>query len=1505
MEYERYRYICEFCKGSFDKLENLNKHVQHIHTVHTSTKENRICSLCGAQCLKIEGYRNHLRHLHGRNEEGQVYAFKCFNDFLMWKNDLEKKNYCKYGMRMPPKRLQSGEKIHVYQCDSSDPSSKEKKTGVAVKENCPALISAIESAKTHGVKVEIWDSHVGHVIPNGEGMNSIISSFGVAEITYPSDQSYHSVGMDENIFILPESSNSSFSESFGSEFSKKKNSRSRDKTKKIKLCEDVSQSFSQKFAYKKDPSKKTGSMCHSLASVACMKASTKKKVETSALSTVTDSVTEAVSTISSSSSNTQVTSSVEEISNEVSVDCSISDFNCKPKTEENRVLPVSPHKAESAENDDISITPDMIGKQPTFAVIGEGPLSGHVVLLNTVPPSIKDQTTVHSPNQNLIPIGSAISVETVPTKKDKPSNNSEINNIIPDVVIYPVASENEKILPIKNISGIVQNPNSFKDSKVSSPSILKKIKKVGQNSIKKYGKKNTFVSGKDTSVLGKRKASPEKNIYPVSPKPILPSNIINSIHLVSSTPNMSTSNIKGIIPHSVPLKETNSVQHNNSTPSNSISNFTSTVPVYSNSKTRDSLPTSKDSTGNQTVLSSFPPGQAFMSINNNLIPIGTLGTPILQSNLNSSFVLTSTVPTSPIIRPIQTAANFTPLTSRLPVTSANASLQTLNSKVLDNEKLPAALPASGYKDDTGTSNIVLIPQTKIGSSVSFSSPLMSYSIRTTTSNSVGPNRIQPIISNPLVSGGINSVIPRPLISSGIGPVFTRIAPGTQIISTPLLPTNTQFIPAPLLTNQRNSRPILQTKGSSLPSSLIGQPSIAIVTSTNVFPKSIISTTVSNAVKVQKVNLPVTKNVKNPSVPVSKKNKTTIVSEHMKVSNVVINTQPIISTPAINIPQLSSIAPQKPGAFIFESSGDVYMLEPVDENVQSKKEYDQNVEKTSMSVCNSNEEISSDLINNSDKIVEPAHSDVSKEDDLFNTTESACSDTSKEDDFSKAIESSSSDSSKEGGFCSIAESTPSDTNKDNELCKSTPLNKSKEHCLSNLHLEKGDVVENQNNLDVKTDGKLKSLSPSKMFVSSPLEPKNSVQIKSITQEKRPLKDDDIEILKKVKYYQMEMKYLNSLAECKQLKLELAKAQMKNREMEERRFTDRILNNQLEKGTSNTDVFVQLTENLESKRDTNINELAGNLVIDIDSLNDQDSNIRMNINKCIEIIETDQSSHSANQENNNINLNNHCKHDNNLDKKQLDSKISNDLESKTDDIENKKGDFEDQNMDCNDLDNQTKTKEGFEEHSLDISDEQSYDCNLSDQINSIDSDEEKSVNTNESDSVSISKCIENNTKTDQSILDTEPTKQFSDKENDPVFLDSNTSDKEINFRNSKFFKENPLNSNAVEKSSNTNCELSALQNLDEGKELKCINNEIADSIKSKDKEIQDAISCEVFHHDAIKELESRYKTDECLDIFTMIRTSVLRGLHDEVKTLYDENEKLHEMLKKRRSRKNHSQ
>ncbi|GBM26842.1 hypothetical protein AVEN_11458-1, partial [Araneus ventricosus] len=349
---------------------------------------------------------------------------------------------------------------------------------------------------------------------------------------------------------------------------------------------------------------------------------------------------------------------------------------------------------------------------------------------------------------------------------------------------------------------------------------------------------------------------------------------------------------------------------------------------------------------NPILLNSFPPGQTFMSINNNLIPIGTPTAPLLPSNFSPGFVLTSPVPPSPVARPVRPMMTYSRLASRLPVTSSTLPIGSSDKRTQNKQTSIGTAAHVKTPPRTSTVPLLLIPNSgsQIGPSVPFSSPFAASSVNSTLSSSIRPNRTQPIISNSIISSSGCPVLPRPLISNSGAPVFTQLSPGTRLIPTPIIPS----IPAPFLSNngQRISRPLLQNvslltnpgqqvprsilQSISFPAPLIGQPAVVPAA-----PRAIISTTVSNAIKVQKVQLPFSKTiVTNPSVTLAGiSSVTTSLSESTKVSSVVLNTEPISSAPAISIPPLASIGSHKPGSVIFESQGDMYMLEPVEENSQ--------------------------------------------------------------------------------------------------------------------------------------------------------------------------------------------------------------------------------------------------------------------------------------------------------------------------------------------------------------------------------------------------------------------------------------------------------------------------------------------------------------------------------------------------------------------------------------------
>ncbi|GFS85546.1 uncharacterized protein NPIL_150541 [Nephila pilipes] len=1416
MEHERplNAYVCPFCKGSFDRLENLNKHVQQIHAVRSSTKENRLCPLCGIQCIKIEGYRNHLRHIHGLNDEGQVVSFRCFNDFLAWKNEIEKRNYCKYVMRAPVKKLPSNDKLHVYHCDSSVRSMKEKKSGVAVKETCPAVISAIESSKTRSVKIEHWNNHVGHIIPIEEvEIETAVGSLGTAEIILTSDHRFSDgQSTNENIFFISESNDGSFSESFVKEPPKRITSMFQ--SNKSKLSDSNSRPSSQRFSYKKDPTKKSGSFNYSLASVACMKSSTKKKTETTSASTTSDKVVEITSDKVIESTNdaisaqsTQVALDSEKGKSDVNIKCS---SNCDSAVrteniEDNDLVPFIPTSTKDS---------DLRSK-----------ICGQVVLVNSITGEDDKKMILSTGNQKIVHARTALPIEQI---RNGSLRGTTKDNSTMQAVVVQIASEKEKATAVQNILNISQNSDSPEDEvKIVShtgPSNFKRARK----SLQKPIKKNVSAAKKKIAILGKQKgkyqsetvshisnsvqkSSPTNSSVPKiqgiitidSSSP----NVINSAQLINTDQNIPVSKIQGIITiDSGTSNIINSVQLTSSASSNPVTDLKSVATSGSSPCAKNIVTSSSNSSinsANQVMLNSFPPGQAFMSINNNLIPIGSSAAPLLQPGLNSinpGFMLASPVAPSPFMRPIRPLINFSPLAPRPPLISTSESQQTSDANTSNNQTVASKIPP-------GAVPVLLIPQGNQISSTPVGGvtvPFSSHSnAKTTISTSIGPNHMQPVIS-----------VPKHLTNSGINPVLnSHLLPGTQLISSTLLPSNAQFIPAPLLTNtgQHIHGSFLQNNAQSLPSSLIGQPGIAPV-------RSIISTTVSNAIKVQKVQLPFTRNIRNPTLP--SKNNIPNVSEKTKVSNVVLNTEPISSTPAISVPSISTATPQKPGTLIFESSGDVYMLEPVEDSVHVH--------------------LNTPILGASNRVILPAPPGYKRD--------NADSKSSPETE---------------------VESTHDANVNDN---------------LPGLQLEKAIIGGREAKIDVK----LKSPRRNK-------EVKNGVQIKSVLQEKRPLKDDDVEILKKVKYYQMEMKYLASQAECKRLRLELVKAQKKNKDPELQNITD--MNSSDIPTKQDYDVgILHIDLDKDKPEQDSSSEIQ---IMDVDT-SDKPEGVKVSV-KQIEDIDKKTNDIQYEDEISQVESENLINENNNSDLCQSDTTSNNEVAS---DPGSHTNNFNMENHSCGFEQDEENSVDGKD---IDNVENQSSDC-VDNGTGDIESEVEKSVDVDKSDisvTININECHKEELKKLDNKLTNfcgseEETKEINNQilenfdainEDDKIMesCDKFTDDNELN--------EESLSKNAVKKNLVMNNNFCHQLVLNDQENLKMNINE---NFELNENTFVTNACDTMQNQDTLKKLESKYGKDKPLDVYTMIRTSVLRSLYDDMKTLCAENKKFYEELQKFRSR-----
>lgn len=261
------KFTCRFCKEQFDQPKGLYKHLQSAHSAGSST-DNRTCPICGVLCSKYEGYRDHLLYIHGQSNEGQKLTFKSLNEFLLWKTELEIKYHCKYVLQSAPKVLSTKEKKYFYQCDASNPKTKDKKALSVVMKQCSSVISVVEG--TGVFKVEYWDAHSGHV------ESAKMSVQNELEAAISSVEMVNAIGESDDSFDRSEefSNPASFSAVEKQSFLKTHSPSSANNTR-MSLVAPKSKSL-QLTTKPGGEKKKAENMFRSLASVACGKGITKK-----------------------------------------------------------------------------------------------------------------------------------------------------------------------------------------------------------------------------------------------------------------------------------------------------------------------------------------------------------------------------------------------------------------------------------------------------------------------------------------------------------------------------------------------------------------------------------------------------------------------------------------------------------------------------------------------------------------------------------------------------------------------------------------------------------------------------------------------------------------------------------------------------------------------------------------------------------------------------------------------------------------------------------------------------------------------------------------------------------------------------------------------------------------------------------------------------------------------------------------------------------------------------
>lgn len=861
------KFTCRLCKEQFDQPKGLYKHLQSAHNAGSS-RDNRTCPICGVLCSKYEGYRDHLLYIHGQNNEGKQLTFKTLNDFLLWKTELEIKYHCKYVLQSAPKVLPTKEKKYFYQCDGSNSKPKDKKT-VAMK-SCSSVISVVEGAGVF--KVEYWDTHSGHnkstEISIQNELDAAISSVEMVNAIADSDDSLDKPECKIN------TNSSSFSPVEKKSFVKSRISPSVNNMKTSPIANTTPktkslQSLKTEFAKKKTSN--ASSMLFSLASVACGKGISKKS--SNKLSAVKNE----------SQSKT---------------DLKISVKNNKEKESDNSVRTSPKKKFDStALKKDVSISKTTSTKSISTS-------TSTISKSSSVPATSKGTTS--SIASKSIPSGPlAIAPKPASLNSNSISSLFTGNNVYPNQLVFV------------NQVGVDQNSSPGQNIVFSLPlgqSLLSAPQSVNQTPLVEE------ISAVENTKLSKSEAS-EVNTSGVTTK---------------------TTKIKDLLDIS-----------------KSLSNGTTSIKTTT---TTSSAPITLTSGINNTpvLLSSLPVGSTFMSVNNNLIPIATPSGTFLPSSLPPNIVLapvsstTTSNTQSGLKTPVSSVGSSTSgivLPTSLPPNIVLTSVMSTAASSQSSPKItfsPCVGSSPGAFFPTSLPpNIVLTPvfSTAPSSSQTTTTRVGTFAPQTLQtqlrfSSPSTPITVSSIVKEPVYSSSSMKLTSNVITSSTTAPISSTKTPSTSTPKKAKCTASPIAIASPIsgLKPSQNFTAITKGKISADMTPLFSNigTDVTVRKVNNVTSAAHSSITSTSPPVAKKARKSTSKNVKitassNPTVLSSSTRTRTVSTAPTTVSTNVVDSQlnlaPISSTPGVTMmpQQINS------GTLIFESSGEIFMLEPIESN----------------------------------------------------------------------------------------------------------------------------------------------------------------------------------------------------------------------------------------------------------------------------------------------------------------------------------------------------------------------------------------------------------------------------------------------------------------------------------------------------------------------------------------------------------------------------------------------
>lgn len=110
---------CKSCDKQFNHFRNLKFHERNIHSAENVSEDSFKCSLCEFRPKTKNNFFEHIKLEHSVSVKSQNIEFSSFEEFLKWKQNVEKETLSRYVKECGSKQCADNSTRHYFVCNRS------------------------------------------------------------------------------------------------------------------------------------------------------------------------------------------------------------------------------------------------------------------------------------------------------------------------------------------------------------------------------------------------------------------------------------------------------------------------------------------------------------------------------------------------------------------------------------------------------------------------------------------------------------------------------------------------------------------------------------------------------------------------------------------------------------------------------------------------------------------------------------------------------------------------------------------------------------------------------------------------------------------------------------------------------------------------------------------------------------------------------------------------------------------------------------------------------------------------------------------------------------------------------------------------------------------------------------------------------------------------------------------------------------------------------------------